>query len=67
MDTKSGVMDKKYIAVAIDREGTWIKLSKPCSKLEAEALRGTELRGETFTVKTEQEIEEHLKRLENES
>ena len=42
-------------AIAINKE-YWVVLSNPCSEKEAEAFRGSEMRGETFAIKTVEEV-----------
>ena len=44
-----------YQAIAINKE-YWVVLSNPCSKERAEVFRGSEMIGETFAVKTAEEV-----------
>jgi hypothetical protein len=45
----------KYIAVAI-KDDYWICLSKPCSLFSAKKFKGSEMIGEQFEIKTEEEV-----------
>ena len=44
-----------YQAIAINKE-YWVVLSNPCSKERAEVFRGCIMEGETFAVKTVEEV-----------
>lgn len=47
-----------YQAIAI-KGNYWILLSNPCTLEEAEVFRGREMIGETFAVKTCEEVENY--------
>lgn len=47
-----------YHAIAINKN-YWVLLSTPCSKEKAEQFKGCECRGETFAVKTVEEVNNH--------
>lgn len=51
----------KYVATAITKDDYWILLSLPCTKEEAEKFEGCEMVGETFAIKTKEEIDNHKK------
>jgi hypothetical protein len=53
----------RYIAIAI-KDKYWVVLSKPCSMQEAEEFRGCELMGETFAIKTEEEVQNYKSKIE---
>ena len=44
-----------YQAIAI-KDDWWVLLSNPCTKEQAERFNGCEMIGETFTVKTVEEV-----------
>ena len=52
----------KYQAIAI-KDKYWVVLSKPCSMQEAEEFKGCELMGETFAIKTEEEVQNYKSKI----
>lgn len=47
-----------YIAIAINKD-YWVKLSKPCTKQQAEMFKGSQMIGEIFAIKTEKEVNQY--------
>ena len=50
----------KHIAVAI-KDDYWVLLSKPCSFSSAELFKDCICNGETFAIKTVEEVENYKK------
>lgn len=51
-------MNKDRVAIAI-KDNWWVLLSKPTTEEQAEMFRGCKMIGETFTIKTEIEVNNH--------
>lgn len=47
-------------AIAVNKD-YWVLLSNPCTKEQAELFRGSQMKGETFTIKTVEEINNYKK------
>lgn len=45
----------KHVAIAI-KGNYWIQLSNPCTKRQAELFKDCVMQGETFAIKTEEEV-----------